>query len=118
MLLFFDKGLLALGNILFLAGTTLLIGFRRTISFFTDRRKLRGTICFFGGAALVLAGWPVVGMLIEALGIINLFGNFFPLVINGLRHMPVIGTVLNLPVIRTFVDYVSGAVLPYHHSKH
>lgn len=37
-------------------------------------QKLRGTICFLGGITLVMIGWPIVGMMIEAFGILNLFG--------------------------------------------
>lgn len=90
VLLFFDKALLALGNVrdsaataglllacqrspasslahfspsssvhvqlLFLAGTTLLIGARRTFVLFSRPSKWRGTACFLGGIALVLIG--------------------------------------------------------------
>ena len=57
VMLFFDKGLLAMGNILFLAGVVLIIGARKTGRFFFQRRKLRGTSCFLGGIMLVLVGW-------------------------------------------------------------
>eukprot|EP01006_Ploeotia_vitrea_P030907 TRINITY_DN63217_c0_g1_i3.p2 TRINITY_DN63217_c0_g1~~TRINITY_DN63217_c0_g1_i3.p2 ORF type:complete len:144 (+),score=57.08 TRINITY_DN63217_c0_g1_i3:10-441(+) len=108
VLLLFDRGLLALGNMLFLSGITLLIGARKTVRFFLRPGKLRGTVCFLGGIAMVLWGWAFVGMLVEVFGIFNLFGNFFPIVFAFLRNMPIIGPILNLPGISRVVDKLSG----------
>mmetsp|Transcript_58595 Transcript_58595/g.96734 ORF Transcript_58595/g.96734 Transcript_58595/m.96734 type:complete len:137 (+) Transcript_58595:55-465(+) len=113
MLLFFDKGLLAMGNILFLSGVVLIIGAKKTLRFFFQRRKIRGTSCFVGGIALVLIGWPVFGMGFEAFGFLNLFGDFFPIAIGFLRNMPIIGSVLSLPFVRAVTDrFISKARLP------
>ncbi len=113
MLLFFDRGLLAIGNLLFLTGVTLVIGLHKTFQFFFQTRKLKGSITFFGGIALVLAGWAFVGFLVEGFGFINLFGDFFPVVLNFLRQLPIIGTVLSLPIIRDVVNrIVHGGRLP------
>jgi len=38
-----------------------------------------GTISFFFGAFLVLYGWAFIGMIVEIIGIISLFKNFFSL---------------------------------------
>ncbi|KAI8609721.1 hypothetical protein BC830DRAFT_811431 [Chytriomyces sp. MP71] len=70
----FDGGLLAIGNLLFLAGLLLLIGAQRTVAFFSRPTKLRGSLCFFGGIALVLLRRPFVGVCVEMFGFINLFG--------------------------------------------
>ena len=74
VLLFFDAALLALGNVLFTAGITLLIGPQKTFYFFARKQKIRGTICFFLGMLLVFFKWAVIGMLVEAFGFLNLFG--------------------------------------------
>lgn len=72
--MFFDGGLLAIGNILFLSGITLVIGPQRTIAFFARKEKMRGTICFFLGVILVFVKMPFVGMCVEFFGFLNLFG--------------------------------------------
>mmetsp|Transcript_8070 Transcript_8070/g.24217 ORF Transcript_8070/g.24217 Transcript_8070/m.24217 type:complete len:197 (+) Transcript_8070:31-621(+) len=173
VMLFFDKGLLAMGNILFLAGVSLIIGPRGVFRFFFQKRKVgaasarlghtgrcdaptspphnacdgligslsasshnalctvslfgvrltlgalsavpqvRGTSCFLGGIFLVLVGWPVFGMAIELFGFLNLFGDFFPVVLGFLRNLPIVGNVLALPPVRAFTDrFVAKARLP------
>ena len=55
---FFDRGLLAMGNLMFLSGVTLTIGPKQTMKFFVRPRDQRGAFCFLFGLALVLYGWP------------------------------------------------------------
>lgn len=74
IILFFDAALLALGNVLFTSGITLLIGPQKTFYFFARKQKLRGTVCFFVGMLLVFAKWTIIGMIVEAIGFLNLFG--------------------------------------------
>ena len=68
VMLFFDRGLLALGNLMFLSGFPFLIGFAKTIKFFNPfarKEKLTGILCFLGGICLILFGWTFVGMIVE-----------------------------------------------------
>ncbi|TDL26208.1 Got1-domain-containing protein [Rickenella mellea] len=109
VVLFFDGGLLALGNILFVSGLTLIIGPQKTFYFFARKQKLRGTVCFLGGILLVFLKWPFVGMLVETFGFLNLFGDFFPVILTFLRQLPVIGNVLSLPYIREVADRIAGS---------
>mmetsp|Transcript_35819 Transcript_35819/g.57921 ORF Transcript_35819/g.57921 Transcript_35819/m.57921 type:complete len:138 (+) Transcript_35819:54-467(+) len=104
VLLLFDRGLLAMGNILFLSGVTLVIGAKKTLKFFSNRKKLRGSVCFFLGVGLVLWGFTFSGFIIEGFGFLNLFGDFFPIAIAFMRRLPVIGVALNLPGVRTVID--------------
>ncbi|KAK5640644.1 hypothetical protein RI129_011455, partial [Pyrocoelia pectoralis] len=97
MLMLFDKSLLALGNILFITGLSCVIGLERTFRFFFQRHKVKASIAFFGGIIIVLAGWPLIGMLAETYGFVLLFSGFFPVAINFLRRVPILGTVLNMP---------------------
>ncbi|BFZ03930.1 hypothetical protein BsWGS_06969 [Bradybaena similaris] len=106
MVLLFDKGLLAIGNILFICGLAFVIGLERTFRFFFQRHKLKATGFFIGGMLVVLIGWPVVGMCVELYGFFLLFSGFFPVAVNFLRRVPVLGTILNLPGIRTIADRI------------
>lgn len=103
MILFFDKALLAIGNvsaaatthitqalrsscpcdlfftvsprpqILFVAGLAFVIGLERTFRFFFQRHKAKATGFFLGGVLVVLLGWPVVGVVLEIYGFFLLF---------------------------------------------
>jgi hypothetical protein len=110
VLLFFDSGLLAIGNILFLVGIPFIIGGRATLRFFDPRRpgKARGVACFFLGVLLVLWRWGVVGMLVECVGMVEMFGTFLPIVVTFLRGVPFIGPALSLPIVGRIVDKLAG----------
>jgi hypothetical protein len=108
VLFLFDKGLLAIGNILFISGLGFVIGLERTFRFFFQRHKIKGSTAFFGGICVVLLGWPVVGIVIEFYGFIVLFSGFFPVVINFLRRIPVLGLIFNLPYLSSYADKVAG----------
>jgi hypothetical protein len=92
--LFFNKTLMRLGNLLFIAGVPLFIGPGRTTGYFLQPKKARATGCLATGIFLVLVGWPVLGICLEAFGILNLFGNMFPVFMVLLKQMPIVGTVL------------------------
>ncbi|KAJ7552440.1 hypothetical protein O6H91_06G055100 [Diphasiastrum complanatum] len=108
LIFFFDKGLLAMGNILFLLGLALTIGPRSTLSFFLKPRNYKGSLSFLGGILLVLFGWAVVGIFVEAYGFFVLFSGFFPTAAVFLYKVPVLGWFLQQPflvsVINSFRD--------------
>jgi len=106
VVLFFDKGLLAIGNILFICGLACVIGLERTFRFFFQRHKLRGTAAFGGGVFIVLMGWPVIGMIVESYGFFVLFSGFLPVAVNFLLRVPVIGTILSLPGLSWLVGRI------------
>ncbi|XP_064601729.1 vesicle transport protein GOT1B-like [Liolophura sinensis] len=106
IIFFFDKGLLAIGNILFVSGLAFVIGLERTFRFFFQRHKVKATGFFIGGIFIVLIGWPVIGMCLEMYGFFLLFSGFFPVAVNFLRRVPVVGSLLNLPGIRSIADRV------------
>ncbi|KAJ3332039.1 Golgi Transport [Blyttiomyces sp. JEL0837] len=51
-------------------------------------------------------------MCVEIFGFVNLFGDFFPVVVNFLRRLPFIGPILSMPGISKVVDSITGAKLP------
>lgn len=115
VLFFFDRALLSFGNVLFIAGVSLTIGRKRALKFFVNRRgNHRGSVCFLGGLALVLFGWPFFGICLEAYGGVLLFSGFLPVVLLFLRRLPVIGSLFNLPLVNKFFAGVGSArgVLP------
>ncbi|XP_072309529.1 golgi transport 1Ba isoform X1 [Eucyclogobius newberryi] len=107
MILFFDKALLAIGNVLFVVGLSFVIGLERTFRFFFQRHKLKASSFFLGGVLIVLIGWPIVGVLLETYGFFLLFRGFFPVVVGFIRRIPVLGVLLNLPFISSYVDGVT-----------
>lgn len=93
--LFFNKTLMRLGNLLFIAGIPMTIGPGRTAGYFLRPQKARGTVCFALGIFLVMIGWPIFGIILEIFGIMNLFGNMFPLLKVLLKQVPVVGGIFN-----------------------
>jgi len=92
--LFFNKTLMRLGNLFFVAGVPMTIGAGRTAGYFLQSKKMRATGCLSLGIFLVFIGWPVFGIALEAFGLLNLFGNMFPLALAVLKTMPGIGPLL------------------------
>mmetsp|Transcript_21096 Transcript_21096/g.54082 ORF Transcript_21096/g.54082 Transcript_21096/m.54082 type:complete len:140 (+) Transcript_21096:408-827(+) len=109
ILFFFDKGLLAMGNLLFLSGVALTIGPDATLRFFLRPKNYKGSGFFLGGCALVIYGWPIVGMLLETYGFVLLFSGFFPTVLMFLKKVPYVGKLLDLPGVKSVINRVAPA---------
>jgi hypothetical protein len=92
--------MLAMGNILFLIGLTIIIGPQKTLLFFARRQKLKGTAAFWGGITLILLRWPLIGFLVELYGIFVLFGDFLGTIASFARNIPVVGPYIGLLVDR------------------
>ncbi|XP_058102293.1 vesicle transport protein GOT1 isoform X2 [Magnolia sinica] len=102
VILFFDRGLLALGNIIWLSGVALLLGWHSTWQLFTKRMNYKGSVSFFVGLFLIFVRWPIFGIILEIYGSIVLFGGFWPSVKVALYQIPVVGWFLQYPVM--FLD--------------
>ena len=86
--LFFNKSLMRLGNLFFIAGITATLGPGRAATYFLQAKKARATACLAAGIFLIFIGWPIFGMALEAFGILNLFGNMFPMLWAIVKNMP------------------------------
>ncbi|KAF4974658.1 hypothetical protein FZEAL_8458 [Fusarium zealandicum] len=100
VMMFFDRAMLAMGNILFLIGLTIIIGPQKTLLFFARKQKAKGTAAFFLGLILILMRWTFIGFLIEAYGIVILFGDFLGTIAGFARGLPVVGPYIGMLVDR------------------
>ncbi|KAH8667569.1 Got1 family protein [Tricladium varicosporioides] len=109
VMMFFDRAMLAMGNILFLLGLTILIGPQKTLAFFARRQKMKGTAAFFLGLVMILLRWALIGFVVELYGIFILFGDFLGTIAGFARNVPVVG-----PYIGMLVDRLGmgGQTLP------
>ncbi|XP_035871199.1 vesicle transport protein GOT1A isoform X2 [Phyllostomus discolor] len=80
VLLYFDSVLLAFGNM----------------------HKLKGTSFFLGGVVIVLLRWPLLGMVLETYGFLNLFKGFFPVAFGFL------GNAFNIPFLSALFQRLQG----------
>eukprot|EP00123_Amoebidium_parasiticum_P010161 comp19930_c0_seq1/m.24210 comp19930_c0_seq1/g.24210 ORF comp19930_c0_seq1/g.24210 comp19930_c0_seq1/m.24210 type:complete len:152 (-) comp19930_c0_seq1:234-689(-) len=108
VMLFFDRGLLAMGNILFVLGLSIVNGMTKTATlFFGQKHRLPGTLLFVVGMGLVLYGWCLVGMVVEAAGLFKLFGDSVPVALSYVRRLPILGLLLAYPPIAEILDRLS-----------
>ncbi|POS81179.1 Got1-like family protein [Diaporthe helianthi] len=112
VMLFFDRAMLAMGNILFLIGLTIIIGPQKTLLFFARKQKAKGTAAFFGGLILILLRWPLIGFCIELYGIMVLFGDFFGTIAAFARSAPIVGPYIGLVIDRLGMGGRRNAELP------
>mmetsp|Transcript_7698 Transcript_7698/g.27454 ORF Transcript_7698/g.27454 Transcript_7698/m.27454 type:complete len:103 (-) Transcript_7698:946-1254(-) len=101
-----------MGNLLFLSGVSMTIGPYPTVRFFTRPRNLKGSLFFFGGLAVVIIGWVIVGLLLEGYGFVILFRGFLPTVLMFLKRTPYLGRALDLPGVKSVINKIAPAQLP------
>ncbi|KAK8060412.1 G.t1.c1 family protein [Apiospora saccharicola] len=101
VMMFFDRAMLAMGNILFLIGLTIIIGPQKTLLFFARKQKAKGTAAFFAGLLLILLRWPLIGFCVELYGIMILFGDFLGTIAGFARNAPIVGPYIGMLVDRS-----------------
>lgn len=135
MLFFFDRGLLAMGNVrfnyllrlvqtvsanghiyaynflqvLFLAGVSVILGLQSAARFFLKPKNYKGSIFFISGVVLVVWGWTLIGFAVETYGFWHLFSAFVPVVLSALRKVPVLKQVLDLPTFKNILNKIAPA---------
>ncbi|EAX93838.1 Got1-like family protein [Trichomonas vaginalis G3] len=81
-------------NILILLGLNLYMHVKQFFTFLIQKDKLKGTIAFFAGIALVFLKHPVFGIIAELVGTYWLFGGFLPALLALLSRVPVLSMIL------------------------
>ena len=94
VMLFFEGNLLRLGNICIILGIPLLLGPNKVRQFFMKESRMQASIITGLGILLVFTGRPRLGILCEIFGLLNLFGNMFPLLLALARRLPIVGDVM------------------------
>ncbi|KAI7997270.1 Vesicle transport protein GOT1 [Camellia lanceoleosa] len=90
-ILFFDKGLLVMGNILFSSRVTLTVRPKSLMQFFMKCSNFKvGTNSFGVGFFLVVIGWAVLGIILETYGFIVFFSRFWPTLSVFVQKIPII----------------------------
>ncbi|XP_028803979.1 vesicle transport protein GOT1-like [Neltuma alba] len=112
IIFFFEKGLLAIGNILFISGVSLTIGLKSTMQFFMKKSNFKGTVSFGIGFFILVIGWPILGMILEGYGFILLFSGFWPTLAVFMQKIPILGWLLQQPHIRSMFDSHRGRRVP------
>ncbi|KAL3815222.1 hypothetical protein ACJIZ3_016490 [Penstemon smallii] len=94
LVLFFDKGFLAMGNILVFCGVVLTVGPKSALQFFIKPLNLKGSFFLIVGFFLVVMGWPIVGMIVETYGFVFLLSGFSQKIAIFARKVPILGPML------------------------
>ena len=76
---------------------------------FKRREKWRGIVLFFTGVTLVLFKRSFIGMIVEAFGMVAMFGGLLPIVVSFLSSVPVVGPVFASPAVARAVSALAGA---------
>uniref|UniRef100_M4DG29 Vesicle transport protein n=1 Tax=Brassica campestris TaxID=3711 RepID=M4DG29_BRACM len=113
VILYFDRGLLALGNLFWLIGVGLLLGWQSTWRLFTNVNNLKGTVCFVLGLFLIFVRWPIIGIILETYGCIVLFGGFWSTVKMFLSQIPFVGWMIQYPLMVSNPRQYFPCLLPF-----
>lgn len=56
-----------------IGGGLMFFGLDKARDFLLQKQRLKGTVCFVLGVALILFRWPKIGFITEIFGFVNLF---------------------------------------------
>ena len=89
LLMFFDRAFLMLGNLLFVCGLFILVGFTETIMFFG--RKIKGSLALFIGLIFIIIKWKFIGSICQIYGIYQFFKAYAIQFLSYFEWVPIIG---------------------------
>lgn len=105
VLFFFDKALLTIGNLTFVAGLTLVLGLSKVMRFFLKPDKLKGTLLYFGGLLIIILKSTIIGFLLQTFGLFYLFNSFLPNIVSYIKLSP-LSFILDLPGIKQLSEWI------------
>eukprot|EP01017_Pseudomicrothorax_dubius_P030939 TRINITY_DN389_c0_g1_i4.p1 TRINITY_DN389_c0_g1~~TRINITY_DN389_c0_g1_i4.p1 ORF type:complete len:141 (+),score=29.87 TRINITY_DN389_c0_g1_i4:139-561(+) len=91
VLLIFDRSLILMANMCFLAGLYALVGFSRSLNFFIKKGKLKGGVLYFLGFLIIVFRHPFIGFCLQIYGILVLFKSFIPFLYEWSYNIPFVG---------------------------
>ena len=95
----------------FLLGVVTLVGPKNAVMFFVKKTKIRGSLMFFSGFAMIIVGWfmfTTVGFLLQVYGLFLLFRSFLRTVFSYMQTLQFIGPLVrNSQLIHKLVEYLA-----------
>lgn len=82
---------MALGNVQLVCGMVMAVGPSSAASWFTQPGRRTASALLVGGILLAASGWVTLGLVAEALGVVQLFGDMSALLFSVLRALPYVG---------------------------
>ncbi len=89
-------------------GLYFFIGFKASLKFFIKKGsssptqvppphpgKIKGSLCFFSGFALIVLNWGFIGALLQVSGFVLIFRTFLPDLYDYICKVPVVGNYLS-----------------------
>jgi hypothetical protein len=90
----FNRRFLITADVLLLLGISLMMHPPAFIAHLIQKDKLKGTIAFSAGMALVCLKLAFAGAICEIVGVYWLFGGFLPLFVSLLSKIPIVGSLI------------------------
>lgn len=91
MLLLFDRGFIALGNVVLTVGVIIFFGPQRMYQLLFKRASGIGALLYTMGTILILNRVVVIGELLQFLGLLSFFKPFASLIAIFVRRIPLLG---------------------------
>ena len=73
-LFLFNRKALAMGNFMLIIGILLMVGIKRSATYFAAKERWGGSLTVAVGFALVFYRYTIIGMSVEVVGLLALFG--------------------------------------------
>ena len=86
IVLFFDTVLLSTGNIVLICGVLAIVGMQKAIKILSNKHQIKSSMCLIFGVFMVFLKHPIIGIILELISIIFIFGNTIPYLFSFTRQ--------------------------------